>query len=99
MSQFNEICFWSDSGLHFYSTKLMHFIFNYLSSIYNKKFIFNYFIEYYSKNIIDSHFDILSRWFIKGKAIQYIYTIKGLINYFKNKHNFIIIIHLKFIHI
>ena len=85
MIQFDEICFWSDSGSHFRSAELMHFIFNYLPSIYNKKFFLNYFVEYHGKNIVDSHFGILSKWFKEGESIQYIYTIDELINYFKNK--------------
>ena len=80
MSQFNELCFWSDSGTHFRSAELMHLIFNYVPSIYNKKFLFNYFVEYHGKNIVYSHFGILSRWFKEGEAIQYIHTIEELIN-------------------
>ena len=88
ISQFNEICFWSDSRPHFHSAELMHFVFNYLPSIYNKKFFFNYFVEYYSKNIVDSHFGVLSRWFTEGEAIQNIHTIEELIYYFKIKAQF-----------
>ena len=47
----------------------MHFIFNYLPSIYNKKFLFNYFVEYYGKNIVNSHFGILLKWFAEGETV------------------------------
>ena len=39
LSHFHEIYFWSDSGPHFRSAELMHFIFEYLPTIYNKKFL------------------------------------------------------------
>ena len=89
MSNFNEICFWSNSGPHFKSAELMNFIFNDLSFIYkNTKFFVNFFTEYHGKNIVDSHFGVLSRWFSEGETIQNIYTLEELINFFQNKTQF-----------
>jgi len=88
MSQFHEICFWSDSGPHFRSAELLYFIFNYLPSHYNKKFFLNFFAEYHGKNIVDSHFGVLSRWFSEGEAIQNIHTLEELINFFESKTQF-----------
>ena len=88
MSCFQEICFWSDSGPYFRSTELMHFIFNHLPSLYNKRFFLNFFAEYHGKNIVDSHFGVLSKWFSEGEAIQNIHTLEELIDFFRSKIQF-----------
>jgi large subunit ribosomal protein L32 len=85
MTRFHDICFWSDSGPHFRSGELMHFIFKKLPAVYNKTFFINYFVEYHGKNIVDGHFGVLSRWVSQGETVQNIYTIDDLLIYFRNK--------------
>jgi len=85
MADFSQVCFWSDSGPHFRSGELMHFIFEQLPQLYDKQFYMNYFVEYHGKNIVDGHFGVLSRWFKEAEAVQDIHTIEDLLRVFQNK--------------
>jgi hypothetical protein len=85
MAQFTQVCFWSDSGPHFRSAEILHFISNQLPVLFPKQFWLNYFTEYHGKSIVDGHFGILSRWFSEGESINYISNIDDLVNFFKNK--------------
>src|SRR3954469_19867746 len=78
----------------------MNYICCELSTLYNIQCFVNFFAEYHSKNAVDSHFGLLSHWFIEGEKVQDIFTINDLISLFQNKANkisiqvdFIIYIH------
>lgn len=86
MQQFGEFCFWSDSGPHFRSAELLHFVADRLPTTYiGKRFFLNYFTEYHGKSVVDGHFGLLSRWFYDGEATQDIKTLDDLMNFFRNK--------------
>jgi hypothetical protein len=86
MQGFNQICFWSDCGLHFRSAELMNHVLKTLPFIYpQKNFIWNYFNEYHGKNLVDGHFGLLSRWLKDFESSNYINTIEDVVNVFNYK--------------
>jgi hypothetical protein len=87
MSQFKQVCFWSDSGKHFRSAEYMYYILYRLSNFYQIQCFINFFAEYHGKNAVDGHFGILTHWFNEGESVQDILTINDLIGFFRNKAN------------
>ena len=87
ISQFEQVCFWSDSGKHFRSAEYMHYILCELSNFYQIQCFINFFTEYHGKNAVDGHFGILTHWFNEGESVQDILTINDLIGFFRNKAN------------
>ena len=85
MSRFSEVCFWSDSGPHFRSAELMHFIYHQLPHIHDARYFVNFFVEYNGKSVVDGHFGVLSRWFTEGEAVRDIHSITDLVNWFREK--------------
>jgi len=85
MSRFNDVCFWSDSGPHFRSAELMHFIYHQLPHIHEARYFVNFFVEYHGKSVVDGHFGLLSRWFLEGEAVRDIHNITDLLDYFRGK--------------
>lgn len=83
MERFNEISFWADSGPHFRSAELMHFLFKQFDE--RRRIWINFFAEYHGKNIVDGHFGVLSRWFSEGEATWIIKNIDDLIQFFQDK--------------
>ena len=87
MSQFKQVCFWSDSGKHFRSAEYMHYILCELQNHYQIQCLVNFFTEYHGKSAVDGHFGVLSHWFTEGESVQNISTIHDLINIFQQRAN------------
>jgi hypothetical protein len=87
MSQFKQVCFWSDSGKHFRSAEYMHYILCELQNQYQIQCFVNFFTEYHGKSAVDGHFGVLSHWFAEGESVQDIFTIHDLINVFQQRAN------------
>ena len=86
MLKFNAFAFWSDSGPHFRSAELLHFVCEVLPEKFPRKlFLLNFFGEYHGKNVVDGHFGILSRWFAEGERVRYILNIQDLICWLRRK--------------